>query len=93
MTSSERKPDMALIPPKALWAIGQCFTLGSDAHGAEPIDPGGRSVDQEISAALRHITQLNAGIEFDQVSGLPHAVHAASRMMIAAEILLAQRES
>lgn len=92
------KPTLALIPPNALWQVGQAFTYGAKKYGAHN-HMGGIHWIRLLSAALRHIFQFISGEDYDldpecggckakdckMHSGLPHWANACANLMMLGE--------
>lgn len=75
------KNDLALIPPEALFAIGQVFTYGSKKYSPDNWR-NGMSWRRMFSALLRHLFAWLMNNEFDEESGLPHLAHAGCCLMM-----------
>jgi hypothetical protein len=92
------KPILALLPPKALWQVGQAFSYGAKKYGHFN-HMGGIAWIRLLSAALRHIFQFISGEDYDvdpncegcinrdckMHSGLPHWANACANLMMLGE--------
>jgi hypothetical protein len=88
------KLQMNLIPPRALEAVALVRTFGNNKY-KDPWgwrDSGQVSVDQMLEAIKRHQNKLDRGEEIDIESGLPHVYHIACDAMMAAELLMFEKE-
>jgi hypothetical protein len=74
------KPRLDLIPPLAEWAVGEVLGYGADKYG----ERDWRGVDSKrfLAAARRHLNAIAKGEVFDAESGLQHAAHAITSLMM-----------
>jgi len=84
------KPQLELISPEFILALGRALTNGSEKYGyAKFLDFNDKdfilnncTYQKHIGAAMRHIEKWRSGIDFDEESGEHHLMHAASRLMM-----------
>lgn len=79
------KPRLDLIPFDVLDQIGECFGYGGRKHDDEDGEENwkkGLPASANLASALRHISKFAQGQRIDQESGLPHIVHAITRLMM-----------
>ena len=84
------KPQLELISPKFILALGRVLKNGSDKYSyAKFLDFNDNNFlldnctyQKHIGAAMRHIEKWRSGIDYDEESGEHHLVHAASRLMM-----------
>lgn len=78
------KPQMSLVPPKALLEVGKAMTFGAKKYSKHSYMQGmehGRLLD----AIMRHLLAYTSGEDLDQESGLSHITHIAGGAMILEE--------
>ena len=74
------KPEMALIPPEAMYEIARVFTFGADKYTANNWRNGFNWI-RVGSAVLRHIYSWIGGEDNDPESGCSHLAHAVCGLM------------
>lgn len=80
----QEKPDMSLLPSKALVEVARVLTFGSKKYSAHNWRKG-YQWSRLIAAAMRHLTAYNDGEDRDPESGISHLAHAASCLMMLLE--------
>lgn len=73
------KPELSLIPGHVIEELGKVLTMGKNKYGPHQWR-GGIKYSRLISAAMRHMTAIQDGQDFDTESGLPHAAHIMANM-------------
>ena len=84
------KPQLELISPRFILALGRVLTNGSKKYGyAKFLDFKDKdflldncTYQKHIGAAMRHIEKWKCGIDYDEESAEHHLIHAASRLMM-----------
>ena len=74
------KPDLSLLPYEALEEVAKVLMFGANKYGKNQWR-GGFDYTRLISAAMRHMHQLNNGEDVDAESGISHAAHVIANMM------------
>ena len=80
------KPNLSLLPARAIFEIGRVLSFGEHKYGAHNWRKG-ISFSRNIAAALRHIFQHLAGKTIDEESGCYHLAHACVDIMFVLEYL------
>lgn len=76
------KPNLALIPIEALWALGESLTYGATKYGDDNFREG-LHVRRQLSASLRHIFQALELEDVDAESGCLHLGNAMASIAMA----------
>lgn len=74
------KPDLSLIPAKALTEVATVLGFGALKYGRYNYKEG-LAWSRCIAAALRHITSFNDGQDLDLESGKSHIAHAICNLI------------
>lgn len=84
LADKKRKVNYTLVPPNALKGIADILTGGALKWGAY----GWRNRKQEIyiAAAYRHAEAFRSGEILDKDTKQPHLLHAATNLILAAEL-------
>ena len=75
------KPRVELIPTDALLRAAEVFAYGADKYDAWNWAKG-MSWTETYASVLRHLFAWHRGEDIDPESGLPHAAHALTQMMV-----------
>lgn len=78
----DKKPNLALIPIEAIWALGESLSYGAKKYGDDNYREGLR-VRRQLSAALRHIYQALEQEDIDKESGCLHLGNALASISMA----------
>lgn len=70
------KPQMYLLPPRALLEVGRVLTFGATKYAPDNWRKVPDLQNRYTSAALRHIFAEMSGEEFDKETDLFHEAHA-----------------
>lgn len=86
---SQRKPALELLPPRAIWQVGQALTNG-DTSGHEVGDYVEKVANRQgrevyIGKALRHIFASLMGDRNDPHTGVDHLANGIADLLIALE--------
>lgn len=76
------KPNLALIPIEAVWALGESLTYGAKKYGDDNFREG-LNVRRQLSASLRHIYQALEVEDIDAESGCLHLGNALASIAMA----------
>ena len=68
------KNRLSLISPKALWALGEVYTMGAEKYAPRNWERG-LSFSETADALLRHLYKWLDGHVYDEESGLHHLAH------------------
>lgn len=77
-----KKPPLRLIPPVAMLYLSRAMALGAKKYGEWNWRKDKVRTTVYIEAAMRHLSALSDGEDFDRESGLPHEAHAMACMAI-----------
>lgn len=80
------KPPLALLPTRALDAVGRVLAFGAKKYKAHNWR-GGIQYSRLTSAALRHVFSFLQGEDNDPESGESHLAHAACCVLFALEFV------
>ena len=83
--SDKGKSRMDLIPPNTLLEVGAVFSFGALKYADRNWEKGFTN-GRLAGAALRHITQWQAGENLDPESGYSHLTHAICSLMMLSEL-------
>lgn len=73
------KPRLDLLPPTAVWGIGEALTYGAKKYADFNYKRGdGLDWGRVFAANIRHLNQWNGGEDLDTESGLNHLKHAGA---------------
>lgn len=86
------KPEMYLLPPKALLDVGKNLTHGKYKYSADNWKNVPDLKDRYISAALRHIMYHLSGEEKDSDSDTYHLSCAVSSLLFVVEDIINKKE-
>jgi hypothetical protein len=78
------KPNLSLLPSKAIFEIGRVLSYGEHKYGAHNWRKGIK-FSRNIAAALRHIFAYLANEDTDKESGCHHLAHACVDLMFVIE--------
>lgn len=78
------KPNLALIPPEALFRIATVFGFGAKKYGVNNwrMDGGNTIHSRTYSSIQRHLNQYWSGEDIDPESGQSHLDHAVTQLII-----------
>jgi hypothetical protein len=88
----QSKPRMDLMSPIALAHLSSVLTFGAQKY-AEHNWRSGIQMSRLISASQRHLTAIQAGIDYDEETALPHAAHLMCCAMFMIEQLYSEKAS
>lgn len=74
------KPEMDLLPREALVEVAKVLSFGAKKYGRFNWRQG-IAWSRVISAAMRHLSAFNEGIDKDEETSLSHLSHAACNLM------------
>jgi hypothetical protein len=75
------KPDLTLVPRKAVVAIARALMFGADKYGRNNFRQEPRlSKNRLLASTLRHLFADLDGEALDPESGLPHLYHAIAAL-------------
>lgn len=78
----DKKPNLALIPIEAIFALGESLTYGARKYGDDNFREG-LHVRRQLSAALRHLYQALELEDVDAESGCLHLGNAMASIAMA----------
>ena len=73
------KAPMELLVPEAMEAEANVWGIGAEKYGTFNWQKG-MTYSTVLGCAMRHLTAILRGEDFDQESGLPHAAHVKTNM-------------
>ena len=76
------KPNLALIPIEAIWALGESLTYGAKKYGDDNFREG-LAVRRQLSAAIRHVYQALEQEDVDADSNCLHLGNAMASIAMA----------
>lgn len=79
------KPQLCLLPPKALVEVGKVLSFGANKYAPENWKKVADLENRYTSAALRHIFADMAGEVQDEETGLDHLAHAVCCLLFILE--------
>lgn len=78
----DKKPNLALIPIEAIWALGESLTYGARKYGDDNFREG-LAVRRQLAASIRHIYQALEQEDVDAESGCLHLGNAMASLAMA----------
>lgn len=87
---SPDKPNMFVVPPEALLAVGEVMSLGAGKHPLQAYRDPGYDWTELYNSTMRHLLRwadLNQS-DYDEESDVSHLAHAAANvlMLLASQI-------
>ena len=84
----DNKPQMGLLPPKALQGIADIFTYGAKKYASHNYkSKGGLDWNRVYDAALRHLNAWNDGENKDPETKKSHLYHAGCCIMMLIDLV------
>ena len=80
-----------LVPPSLIAGVAEVLTFGAakyDAHNWKRVD----DISRYVAALYRHLEAWRGGEEFDEESGKPHLIHAATNLAFLIELVYNPKE-
>lgn len=78
----DKKPNLALIPIEAIWALGESLTYGAKKYGDDNFREG-LHVRRQLAASIRHVFQALEVEDVDQESQCLHLGNAMASISMA----------
>jgi hypothetical protein len=88
----KNKPDMYLLPPRALLEVGKVLTYGANKYSPDNWRRLDSLQERYTSAALRHILADMADEENDEETEMSHLAHAICCLLFKLEDKLREKE-
>ena len=88
----KNKPDMYLLPPRALLEVGKVLTYGANKYSPDNWRKLDSLQERYTSAALRHILADMAGEENDEETEMSHLAHAICCLLFKLEDKLMEED-
>lgn len=86
ITIKDGKSRVELIPPQAILGEGYALAHGSAKYSSRAWRTDGRTPEDALGAAMRHILKHLDGELMDSESGLAHLYHARAQLAIAIDL-------
>jgi hypothetical protein len=85
------KPELSLLPAKAVFEIGKVLTYGRTKYGAHNWRKG-ILFSRNVAAALRHTFRWLGGQDYDEESKCHHLAHACVDLLFVLEYIESRRD-